>query len=214
MPHAHSISQSPTRNQYAITQLQTPRAGESAMGAYPSKALAVLRDVATRMEAWGREEKFGSVVLPQLGAAPDERVSEEVRGRVCGRRRGAGRGKAEARACDRARVPLRTAARACSRAYAHVDTVAVTQSRTRTRARAALRLRCSHGEQSGGGRHPGAVTQARAHTHRPPTHPPTHTRARSSAALLLSWRTTWGRPPSWSTRGAATWLSSCHVAGV
>ena len=49
------------------------------MGAYPAKALAVLRDVATRMEAWGREEKFGSAVLPQLGQAADERVSEEVR---------------------------------------------------------------------------------------------------------------------------------------
>ncbi|GBF95398.1 pyruvate kinase isozyme chloroplastic [Raphidocelis subcapitata] len=52
--------------------------GESAMGAYPTKSLGVLRDVATRMEAWGREEKFGAAVLPQLGTAPDERVSEEL----------------------------------------------------------------------------------------------------------------------------------------
>lgn len=52
--------------------------GESAMGAYPAKALAVLRDVSTRMEAWGRQEKFGAAVLPQLGQAPDERVSEEL----------------------------------------------------------------------------------------------------------------------------------------
>lgn len=56
------------------------------MGAYPAKALTVLRDVALRMEAWVREEKFGAAVLPRLGQAPDERVSEEVRGAARGRR--------------------------------------------------------------------------------------------------------------------------------
>lgn len=64
------------------------------MGAYPAKSLAVLAGVAARMEAWGREEKFGAVVLPRLGQAPDERVSEEVRGgglgQGGGRRLGAG----------------------------------------------------------------------------------------------------------------------------
>jgi hypothetical protein len=50
------------------------------MGAYPEKALTVLRDVAARMEAWARADKFGGVSLPVLGRAPDERVSEEVRG--------------------------------------------------------------------------------------------------------------------------------------
>lgn len=49
------------------------------MGAHPAKAVAVLRSVAARMEAWGREEKFGAAVLPRLGEAPDERASEEVR---------------------------------------------------------------------------------------------------------------------------------------
>jgi hypothetical protein len=40
--------------------------GESAMGAYPDKALAVLRGVSTRMESWVQDAKFGSIVLPQV----------------------------------------------------------------------------------------------------------------------------------------------------
>ena len=38
------------------------------MGAYPDKALAVLRGVSTRMETWVQEAKFGSIVLPQVRA--------------------------------------------------------------------------------------------------------------------------------------------------
>lgn len=52
--------------------------GESAMGAYPDKALGVLRSVAIRMEEWSRREKFGAVVLPQIAESIDGRVSEEV----------------------------------------------------------------------------------------------------------------------------------------
>jgi hypothetical protein len=48
------------------------------MGAYPDKALGVLRSVALRMEEWLRQEKFGGVLLPQIGSTPDGRVSEEV----------------------------------------------------------------------------------------------------------------------------------------
>lgn len=48
------------------------------MGAYPDKALGVLRSVALRMEEWLRQERFGGVVLPQIAATPDGRVSEEV----------------------------------------------------------------------------------------------------------------------------------------
>eukprot|EP00879_Flechtneria_rotunda_P014633 GHRR01015292.1.p1 GENE.GHRR01015292.1~~GHRR01015292.1.p1 ORF type:complete len:163 (+),score=13.56 GHRR01015292.1:978-1466(+) len=48
------------------------------MGAYPEKALGVLRSVATRMEDWVREEKFGTLALPQLADSPDGRVSEEI----------------------------------------------------------------------------------------------------------------------------------------
>lgn len=55
------------------------RAGESAMGAYPDKAVGVLRSVALRMEEWLRQERFGGVVLPQIASTPDGRVSEEVR---------------------------------------------------------------------------------------------------------------------------------------
>lgn len=48
------------------------------MGAYPDKALGVLRSVALRMEEWLRQEKFGGVLLPQIASTPDGRVSEEV----------------------------------------------------------------------------------------------------------------------------------------
>ncbi|KAF6261484.1 putative pyruvate kinase [Scenedesmus sp. NREL 46B-D3] len=52
--------------------------GESAMGAYPQKALGVLRSVATRMEEWVRDEKYGAVVLPQIGETSDGQISEEI----------------------------------------------------------------------------------------------------------------------------------------
>eukprot|EP00775_Hariotina_reticulata_P005779 gene5779-6018_t len=52
--------------------------GESAMGAYPEKALGVLRSVAIRMEQWVREEDCGQVALPQIGKTSDGRVSEEI----------------------------------------------------------------------------------------------------------------------------------------
>ncbi len=41
--------------------------GESAAGMYPDKALGVLRSVATRIEEWCRQEKFGNIRLPQVG---------------------------------------------------------------------------------------------------------------------------------------------------
>ncbi|KAK9843289.1 hypothetical protein WJX74_009903 [Apatococcus lobatus] len=52
--------------------------GESAVGAYPDKAVGVLRAVATRIEEWCRQEKHGNIVLPQLTQAPDGRTSEEL----------------------------------------------------------------------------------------------------------------------------------------
>lgn len=52
--------------------------GESAVGAYPGKAVDVLRAVATRSEEWVRQERHGSLVLPHLTTAPDGRVSEEL----------------------------------------------------------------------------------------------------------------------------------------
>ncbi|WIA37757.1 hypothetical protein OEZ86_014633 [Tetradesmus obliquus] len=52
--------------------------GESAMGAYPLKALGVLRGVAGRMEEWARDEKYGAVVLPQIGESSDGAISEEI----------------------------------------------------------------------------------------------------------------------------------------
>ena len=52
--------------------------GESAVGAYPDKAVAVLRAVATHSEEWVRQEKHGALVLPHLTTAVDGRVSEEL----------------------------------------------------------------------------------------------------------------------------------------
>ncbi|CAK0751017.1 hypothetical protein CVIRNUC_002035 [Coccomyxa viridis] len=52
--------------------------GESAAGAYPDKAIGVLRAVATRIEEWCRQEKHGQIVLPQLTDKLDGRVSEEL----------------------------------------------------------------------------------------------------------------------------------------
>jgi pyruvate kinase len=55
------------------------------MGAYPQKALGVLRSVATRMEEWVRDEKYGAVVLPQIGETSDGQISEEVKWAICTR---------------------------------------------------------------------------------------------------------------------------------
>ncbi|CAL5227753.1 g10772 [Coccomyxa viridis] len=52
--------------------------GESAAGAYPEKAVGVLRQVATRIEEWCRQEKHGQIVLPQLTDKLEGRVSEEL----------------------------------------------------------------------------------------------------------------------------------------
>jgi pyruvate kinase len=48
------------------------------MGAFPDKAIDVLRGVALRMEEWLREEQFGGVALHTIAQTPDGRVSEEV----------------------------------------------------------------------------------------------------------------------------------------
>ncbi|GAB2210217.1 hypothetical protein Drorol1_Dr00015477 [Drosera rotundifolia] len=53
--------------------------GESAMGQYPEKALAVLRNVSLRMEKWWREEKRHEVMeLPDVTSTFPDRISEEI----------------------------------------------------------------------------------------------------------------------------------------
>lgn len=53
--------------------------GESAMGQYPEKALAVLRSVSLRIERWWREEKHNdNMELPDIPSTSLERVSEEI----------------------------------------------------------------------------------------------------------------------------------------
>ncbi|KAE8670385.1 Pyruvate kinase isozyme A [Hibiscus syriacus] len=53
--------------------------GESAMGQYPDKALAVLRSVSVRIEKWWREEKrHEAMVLPDVGASFADSISEEI----------------------------------------------------------------------------------------------------------------------------------------
>jgi pyruvate kinase len=54
--------------------------GESAVGQHGPKALGVLRGVARRMEARVAADKgvLGAPALPQIGATPDGRVSEEL----------------------------------------------------------------------------------------------------------------------------------------
>jgi pyruvate kinase len=53
--------------------------GESAAGAHPTKAVDVLRAVATHSEEWVRTEKHrGALVLPSLATTPDGRASEEL----------------------------------------------------------------------------------------------------------------------------------------
>ncbi|CAM8988388.1 unnamed protein product [Rhodiola kirilowii] len=53
--------------------------GESAMGQYPDKALAVLRSVSVRIERWWREEKrHEDMVLPGIASSFSDRISEEI----------------------------------------------------------------------------------------------------------------------------------------
>lgn len=53
--------------------------GESAMGQYPEKALAVLRSVSVRIEKWWREAKrHEAMQLPDVGSALSDCISEEI----------------------------------------------------------------------------------------------------------------------------------------
>ncbi|CAN6462990.1 unnamed protein product [Victoria cruziana] len=53
--------------------------GESAMGQYPEKALAVLRSVSLRMERWWREDKRHEVtVLSDIASSFSDRISEAI----------------------------------------------------------------------------------------------------------------------------------------
>ncbi|KAB2009423.1 hypothetical protein ES319_D10G165600v1 [Gossypium barbadense] len=53
--------------------------GESAMGQYPEKALAVLRSVTVRIEKWWREEKCHEAMeLPDVGTLFADSISEEI----------------------------------------------------------------------------------------------------------------------------------------
>ncbi|GLJ35962.1 hypothetical protein SUGI_0721490 [Cryptomeria japonica] len=53
--------------------------GESAMGQYPEKALAVLRSASLRFERWWREEKkYESMNLPDIASSFKDGVSEEI----------------------------------------------------------------------------------------------------------------------------------------
>ncbi|POO02051.1 Pyruvate kinase [Trema orientale] len=53
--------------------------GESAMGQYPMKALAVLRSVSVRIEKWWREEKrHDPMELPDIGSSYSDNISEEI----------------------------------------------------------------------------------------------------------------------------------------
>lgn len=53
--------------------------GESAMGQYPEKALAVLRNVSLRIEKWWRDEKrFEVMELPEIASSFSDSISEEI----------------------------------------------------------------------------------------------------------------------------------------
>lgn len=53
--------------------------GESAMGQYPDKALAVLRSVSLRIERWWREEKrHEAMELPDIASSFSDSISEEI----------------------------------------------------------------------------------------------------------------------------------------
>ncbi|MQL90062.1 hypothetical protein Taro_022650 [Colocasia esculenta] len=53
--------------------------GESAMGQYPEKSLAILRSVSIRIERWWREEKrYEAMELPGIASSFSDTVSEEI----------------------------------------------------------------------------------------------------------------------------------------
>ncbi|KAH7573867.1 hypothetical protein JRO89_XS03G0217300 [Xanthoceras sorbifolium] len=53
--------------------------GESAMGQFPEKALAVVRSVSVRIEKWWREEKrHEAMELPEVGSSFSDSISEEI----------------------------------------------------------------------------------------------------------------------------------------
>ncbi|KAL6194890.1 PREDICTED: pyruvate kinase isozyme A, chloroplastic [Fragaria vesca subsp. vesca] len=53
--------------------------GESAMGQFPEKSLAVLRSVSLRIERWWREEKrHEPMLLPAVGSSFSDSISEEL----------------------------------------------------------------------------------------------------------------------------------------
>ncbi|KFK39577.1 hypothetical protein AALP_AA3G262400 [Arabis alpina] len=53
--------------------------GESAMGQFPDKALAVLRSVSLRIERWWREEKrYEATPLQAIGSTFSDKISEEI----------------------------------------------------------------------------------------------------------------------------------------
>lgn len=54
--------------------------GESAMGQYPEKALAVLRTVSLRIEKWSREDKFHSTFEPSTLLSS---VCTGISGEIC-----------------------------------------------------------------------------------------------------------------------------------
>ena len=53
--------------------------GESAMGLFPEKALAVLRSVSVRIEKWWREEKrHEAMELPDIASSFSDSISEQI----------------------------------------------------------------------------------------------------------------------------------------
>lgn len=53
--------------------------GESAMGQFPERALAVLRSVSLRIERWWREEKrYEAMELPDVASSFSDKISEEI----------------------------------------------------------------------------------------------------------------------------------------
>lgn len=52
--------------------------GESAIGSYGQKALAVLDMTSSRMESWSREEHRQSHLNHQLGVSLPDRVAEQI----------------------------------------------------------------------------------------------------------------------------------------
>ena len=53
--------------------------GESAMGQFPEKALAVLRSGSLRIEKWWREEKrYEAMELPDMASSFSDSISEEI----------------------------------------------------------------------------------------------------------------------------------------